>query len=189
MVGRQAMEICRELWREASGNLRVAAQRAGLVARQTQPRHLAALKFDTPIKPCAGQPNSEVLVQAEGATSGEDAAQESAKDTAAAVPAEAAKLRQPVAVPRGGAAAQRPVKSAAGQKRQRGRTTAGQGAQKAAKQQRGPAAAATAAAAAAAAAAAGGGGDTDSASVLKVCSLVVIQLPGLHKEQVPAAWL
>ena len=118
-------------------------------------------------------------MQAEGTISGEDAAQEPAEDAAAVVPAEAAKLklRQPVATSRGGAAAKRLAKSAAGQKRQRGGTKAGDGAQGAAKQQRGPAAAA----------AADDGGGTDSAPVLKVCSLAAMQLPGLHIKPVPAA--
>ena len=126
-------------------------------------------------------------MQVEGASSDADAAPEPAEDIAAVVPAEAAKLklRQPMAASRGGAAAQRLAKSAASQKRQRGGTKAGDDAQGAAKQQRGPAAAANAAAAAAAAAE--DGGDTDSAPVLKVCSLVVMQLSGLHTEHVPAA--
>ena len=130
-----------------------------------------------------------MLMQAEGVTSGEDAVQEPAEDTAAVVPAEAAKLklRQPVGASRGGAAAQRLAKPAASQKRQRGGTKAGNDVQGAAMQQRGPAAAATAAAAAAAAAAAHDGGATDSVPSLKVGSLAVMQLPGLHTGHLPAA--
>ena len=174
------MEMRHKLGRKASGSKPVAAQRARL-RHGILNRHNLHWGLTHPLN--HPQDNSGlILLQAEGATSGGDAAHMPAEDTAAVVPAEAAKLklRQPAAASHGGAAAQRLAKSAGGQKRQRGGTKAGDAAQGAAKQQRGPAAAANAAAAAAAAAAADDGGGTDLAPVLKVRSLAVMQLPGLH---------